>query len=216
MAATLAPSCAACGHPLDAPSQGCVCPICWGAIGRQPPPPWTGAEIATGAAGGHYEGALRDIIHAYKYEGRRSLAPPLGRLMREAGAALLEDADCVVPVPLHPWRRLRRGFNQAADLARALDRPVVYALWRARSTPPQMGLPARARRTNVRGAFMLSPWAPSIEDLAIVLVDDVRTTGATLNACAKVLRNAGAREGRALTIAIADPPGGSKNRLLQL
>ncbi len=124
--------------------------------------------------------------------------------MGEAGAALLEDADCVVPVPLHPWRRLTRGFNQASDLARALDRPVVHALWRARSTPPQMGLPARARRTNVRGAFILSPWAPSIEDLAIVLVDDVKTTGATLNACAKVLRNAGAREVRALTIAIAD------------
>jgi predicted amidophosphoribosyltransferase len=79
-----------------------------------------------------------------------------------------------------------------------------------------MELPARARRTNVRGAFMLSPWAPSIEDLAVVLVDDVRTTGATLNACAKVLRNAGAREVRALTIAIADPPGRSESRLLQL
>jgi ComF family protein len=147
---------------------------------------------------------LRDIIHAYKYEGRRSLAPPLGRLMREAGGALLDGADYVIPVPLHPWRRLRRGFNQAADLARELDRPVVHALWRVHATLPQMGLPARARRTNVRGAFILSPWAPSIKDRAIVLVDDVRTTGATLNACATLLRNAGAREVRALTVAIAE------------
>jgi predicted amidophosphoribosyltransferase len=67
-----------------------------------------------------------------------------------------------------------------------------------------MGLPARERRTNVRGAFILSLWAPSMENLAIVLVDDVRTTGATLTACAKVLKEAGASEVRALTIAIAD------------
>jgi ComF family protein len=204
VAAALAPSCAACGHPLDAPSGGCVCPLCWGAVSRLPPPPWTDAEITVGAAGGHYEGALRDIIHAYKYEGRRSLAPPLGRLMREAGAALLEDADCVVPVPLHPWRRLRRGFNQAADLASALDRPVVHALWRVRSTPPQMALPARSRRVNVHNAFVLSPCISPLDRRIVVLVDDVRTTGATLNACARVLKAAGAREVRALTVATVD------------
>jgi predicted amidophosphoribosyltransferase len=195
------------------------------------PPLWTDVDITAGAAGGHYEGALRDIIHAYKYEGRRSLARPLGRLMRNAGAALLEDADCIIPVPLHPWRRMTRGFNQAADLAkelaRTLDRPVVHALWRARSTPPQMALSARARRINVRDAFILSPWfvrraalswptklgarsrhGPPIENRIVVLVDDVRTTGATLNACAKVLKSAGVREVRALTVAIADPPEG--------
>jgi ComF family protein len=158
-------------------------------------------------AGGHYEGALRDIIHAYKYEGRRSLAPPLGRLMRDAGSVLLDSADCVIPVPLHPCRRLTRGFNQAADLARALDCPVVHALWRARWTPSQMALPARSRRTNVHNAFMLSPWTSPIDDCVVVLIDDVRTTGATLNACAKVLKSAGVREVRALTAAIADPPG---------
>ena len=204
VAAALAPSCAACGHPLDEPSRGCVCPTCWGAVSRLPPPPWSDAEITVGAAGGHYEGALRDIIHAYKYEGRRSLAPPLGRLMREAGTALLEDADCVVPVPLHPWRRLRRGFNQAADLARALDRPIVHALWRVRSTPPQMALPARSRRVNVHNAFVLSPCISPLDRRIVVLVDDVRTTGATLDACARVLKRAGAREVRALTAAIVD------------
>ena len=135
--------------------------------------------------------------------------------MRDAGATLLKDADCLIPVPLHPWRRMTRGFNQAADLASALDRPVVHALWRARWTPPQMALPARSRRINVRDAFILSPFVtlggrraalhgPPIEDRIVVLVDDVRTTGATLSACAKVLKNAGAREVRALTVAIAD------------
>jgi len=172
-----------------------------------PPLPWTDADITIGCAGGHYEGALRDIIHAFKYEGRRSLATPLARLMRKAGTALLHDADCVVPVPLHPLRRLTRGFNQAADLALALERPVVHALWRARATPSQMALPARSRRTNVRDAFILSPLidcaAAPIRDSIVVLIDDVRTTGATLNACATVLKAAGAREVRALTIAIA-------------
>ena len=122
--------------------------------------------------------------------------------MREAGRPLLEDCDCVVPVPLHPWRRLRRGFNQARDLAKRLDRPVVDALWRIRATPSQMTLRAERRRTNVRNAFIASPFA-NIDDRVVVLVDDVRTTGATLDACAQALADAGAREVRALTVALA-------------
>jgi len=103
---------------------------------------------------GTYEGALREIIHAFKYDGRRSLADPLGGVLRNAGSALLEGCDDVVPVPLHPWRRMRRGFNQARDLAKRLDRrPVVDALWRVRETLPQMTLNADARHSNVRGAF---------------------------------------------------------------
>ena len=123
--------------------------------------------------------------------------------MREAGRSVLDDCDCVVPVPLHPWRRLRRGFNQARDLAERLDRPVVDALWRIRATASQMTLHADARRSNVRGAFMLAPWSTSIEDRVVALVDDVRTTGATLDECAKVLRRAGASDVRALTVAAA-------------
>jgi len=151
---------------------------------------------------GRYEGALREVIHAFKYEGRRSLANPLGGMVRNAGAVMLEGCDSVVPVPLHPWRRMQRGFNQARDLARHLDRPVVDALWRVRSTASQMALPADARRTNIRGAFICSPFA-RIEDRILVLVDDVRTTGATLDECANVLLTAGAREVRALTVAFA-------------
>ena len=165
-------------------------------------PQWTTAHIAVGISSGRYEGALRDVIHAFKYEGRRSLADPLGRLMRDTGRALLDDCDHVVPVPLHPWRRLRRGFNQARDLAERLDRPVVDALWRVRATSSQMTLSAETRRTNVRGAFIVSPFA-SVNDRVVVLVDDVRTTGATLDECAKELLRGGAREVRALTIAIA-------------
>jgi ComF family protein len=163
---------------------------------------WSSAHIAAGISGGRYEGALRDVIHAFKYEGRRSLAGPLAALMLDAGQPVLRDCDCVVPVPLHPWRRLQRGFNQARDLAARLDRPVDDALWRIRSTPSQMALPAGARSTNLRGAFVPSP-VVTIEDRVVTLVDDVRTTGATLDECAKALLRGGAREVRALTIAIA-------------
>jgi ComF family protein len=110
-------------------------------------------------------------------------------------------------VPLHPVRRLQRGFNQAADLAHHLDRPVVHALWRIRFTATQTGLTRAERRRNVRGAFRLSPLVRArvrttlIEDRIVVLIDDVRTTGATLAACARVLKRAGAKEVRVLTLA---------------
>ena len=133
-------------------------------------------------------------------------------MMRAAGADLLRDADCVVPVPLHLWRRLHRGFNQAGELAAHLGTPVLHALWRTRATAPQTGLHAAARRRNVAGAFTLSPLTGRttqrafLEDRVVVLIDDVSTTGATLNACAAVLLAAGAREVRALTVARATPP----------
>jgi len=123
--------------------------------------------------------------------------------MLEAGREVLEGCDCVVPVPLHPWRRMRRGFNQARDLAVRLDRPVVNALWRVRATTSQMTLAADARQRNVSRAFALSPWSPTLDDRIVLLVDDVRTTGATLDQCAKVLLRANAREVKALTVAVA-------------
>jgi ComF family protein len=164
-------------------------------------------------AAGRYEGTLREIIHAFKYEGRRSLANSLGGMVRDAGSVVLQGCDCVVPVPLHPWRRMRRGFNQARDLATHLDRPVVNGLWRVRATRPQMALNANARHSNVLGAFVVSRFTcgarvhgvrfPLLEDRIVALVDDVRTTGATLDECAKVLLTAGAREVKALTVALA-------------
>ena len=161
---------------------------------------------------GRYEGSLREIIHAFKYEGRRGLAVPLAAMMRTAGAEILTGADVVVPVPLHPWRRMRRGFNQADDLARHLGLPVIRALWRVHATAPQAGLSAAARRRNIRDAFQLSPWATDrrrrarVKDQVVVIVDDVRTTGATLDACASVLKRAGARQVRALTAALTMTP----------
>jgi ComF family protein len=150
---------------------------------------------------GSYEGALRSIVHALKYEGRRSLARPLADLMRERGAEVLAGSDCLVPVPLHPTRRRARGFNQALDLARHLGRPVRKALRRVRATPTQTGLPAAQRHRNVRDAFAMAPRTSSLSGATVVLVDDVSTTGATLEACARVLKAAGAREVRALMAA---------------
>jgi ComF family protein len=163
---------------------------------------------------GRYDGVLRDLIHTFKYDGRRSLGKPLGALLRERGAHALSDAACVIPVPLFAWKRLRRGFNQAADLAARLDLPVVHALWRVRLTASQTGLTAAERRRNVHSAFRLSPLMSSntrarfIEDQVVALIDDVMTTGATSEACAEVLRRAGAREVRVVTLARGAPEGG--------
>ena len=234
---TLAPRCAACSAVLDAPLDGPVCALCWARIPMLLPPycrtcgdplaSWRivsaaleqcprcrrGATLlSAGRSAGHYDGTLRDILHAFKYDGRRTLGRPLAAMIGAAGRDILCDADCVVPVPLHPWRRLRRGFNQAGELAANLKRHVLHALWRTRPTAPQTGLHAAARRRNVTAAFSLSPMIGRrsrqafLENRVLVLVDDVRTTGATLNACAAVLLAAGAREVRALTVARAAPP----------
>ena len=224
---------------LDAPLAGPVCGTCWSQVRildgpfcrtcGDPLPSWRvisvaleqcprcrrhGSFVDAARAAGDYEGSLREILHAFKYEGRRALATPLAAMMRAAGADILVDADWVVPVPLHPWRRMRRGFNQADDLARRLGVPTLHALWRVRATAPQTGLNAAARRRNLQHAFRVSPFLSRerrhrmVEGRVIVLVDDVRTTGATLEACAAALKGAGAREVRALTVARAAPPVG--------
>ena len=201
-----APACAACDRVLDMPLDGPDCAACWSGV-----QPLMHADTApvdsidAWRAAGEYDGSLRDIIHAFKYDGRRSLADPLATLMRASGSDLLHSADLLVPVPLHPWRRLRRGFNQADDLAERLHLPVCRALWRTRATVPQTELDPVQRRRNVRGAFRLSPVVPGarLAGARVVLVDDVRTTGATLAACARVLKDAGVREVSALTVARA-------------
>lgn len=233
-----APRCAACDLLLDEPTRGVVCVACWAAVERITPPvcdpcgaplpSWriisrsalscarcrrARSPIARGRSAGVYAGALREIIHAFKYQNRRSLSHPLAARMYESGADILRGADCLVPVPLHARRLRERGFNQSADLAQHLGLPVVTALRRTRATPPQTGLPAARRRRNVADAFapahhllpsrqsaMLDRW---IVGRAVVLVDDVTTTGATLEACARVLVRCGAAEVRALTVARA-------------
>jgi ComF family protein len=146
---------------------------------------------------------LRSIVHALKYDGRRSLAAPLGALMRERGGDVLAGAHFVVPVPLHRRRRWTRGFNQAADLARHLGLPVCRALRRVRATAPQTTLPAAERHGNVRHAFRCTRAAQSTIGAVVVIVDDVCTTGATIDACAAALKAAGTAEVRALMVARA-------------
>jgi ComF family protein len=157
--------------------------------------------ISIGRSIGPYEGALREILQALKYERRRSLAKPLGRLMAAVGAEVLGDADFAVPVPLHITRQYSRGFNQASELAHQLGVPVLHALRRTRATVTQTDLPEGARHANVRGAFTAR--RPLPRNAVLVVVDDVSTTGATLDACARVLLEAGAREVRGLTAARA-------------
>ena len=164
---------------------------------RETPP-----SIVKTRAVGAYDGSLRAIVHALKYDGRRSLGRELSVLMSEHCSDVLVNADLVVPVPLHPVRWLTRGFNQAQDLCTALRLPVAHALVRTRNTGTQADLPAPARQANVRNAFRLARRA-SVDGACVVLVDDVSTTGATLESCAKVLLRGGAREVRALTAARA-------------
>ena len=164
-------------------------------------------SLARSAA--RYHGPMREIIQAFKFSRRRLLAEPLGRMMRLVGADVLSDADAVVPVPLHPIRSLRRGFNQADDLARQLGLPVWRVLRRRRHGPPQASLPAEARHANLQAAFAISHTWPlhsrlgkiSLAGRTLVVVDDVMTTGDTVDACSRVLLDAGAKEVRALTAA---------------
>ena len=228
----LAPSCAACDRLLERPTRGPVCARCWRSIRPLTPPicdvcgdplpTWRlvsiplsrcprcrriARHVDRGRAIGEYDGALKAIIHALKYEGRRSLARPLAALMRERGREILAAADCAIPVPLHRARRRQRGFNQASDLARCLGVPVRHALCRVRATPAQTGLPAAQRHRNVRDAFAIARAARSLAGCSVVVVDDVSTTGATLEACARVLKQVGVREVFALTAArVVSPP----------
>ena len=211
-----APACASCGVILECPSRGIVCSECWARVRpcAEWRPPLASGSVSVHRSAGWYEGTLRTIIHAFKYQSRRSLAEPLALLMREAGRELLGAADVVVPVPLHSVRRWTRGFNQARDLAAGLGMPVADVLRRIRHTPPQTTLASPQRRANVRGVFSLDSGrrlrrAPALKGRTVILTDDVMTTGATLDACGGVLRAAGAREVWALTAArveAARPP----------
>lgn len=155
---------------------------------------------------GAYEGRLRELIHLFKFEQMRQLERPLGRFLR-TGLPPEVDFDCLVPTPLHWRKRITRGFNQAELLARALSRskgiPVLPALRKTKATVAQSTLSGPERRRNVKGAFRVRN-AATVAEKRILLVDDVYTTGATANACAKVLKDAGAKSVAVLTLARAD------------
>src|SRR3569833_1059476 len=156
------------------------------------PPSYDRARAAV-----RYDDVARALVHKFKYSDHMELAGMMGQWMARAGRELTRDADALVPVPLH-WRRLRaRRFNQTAALAmavaRTVDVPVLYeSLRRVRATPQQVGLDNGERAQNVSGAFRVPPARKAdIAGRRLILVDDVLTSGATVDACARALLRAG-------------------------
>ena len=211
--------CVSCREPVD--GEG-VCAECWSKLSfiAQPycprlgipfvydpgpgmlsmeaiadPPAYQRARAAV-----RYDDVARTLVHALKYQDRTDLAPAMGRWMARAGHDLLKEADALIPVPLH-WRRgWSRRYNQSGALARAIERQsgvkvTSEALRRVRPTEQQIGLSRSQRATNVQGAFKVAAdRTAEIHGRRIVLIDDVLTSGATVDACARALLRAKAAQ----------------------
>jgi len=199
--------CSLCGLPVEGDLAGLPGFRCGDCV--QHPPSFDLARSY-----GVYAGALRDLVHLLKYQGMTPLAGRLGPLMVEAArrsdcAEAYAACSAVVALPLDAGRRRQRGYNQAELLAREVARGLRLPLWpdacrRIRATAPQAGLTRPQRRANVQGAFSAEP--RRVADSAVLLVDDVMTTGATLSACARALFQAGASRILALTLARTAEP----------
>lgn len=185
------PCCACCGAPFELSwqaAEGGLCPRCIDA-----PPPFERARAALA-----YDRAARRLVLPFKHGDRTEFAPVLARLMAGAGAALLRDADVIVPVPLHRGRLFVRRYNQAALLAWSLGRRagravMPDALTRRRATKSLGGKSAAERKDTVAGAFAVRPRRMGqVEGRRVLLIDDVMTSGATVTACADCLLAAGA------------------------
>jgi len=179
--------CRRCAHPMpddfggDGQCEGCA-PLHLG---------WGRARTAT-----LYGGSSRRLILSLKHGDRSDIARPMARWMHRAGGDILAQADLVVPIPLHWARRVKRRLNQSAELSRRIARwqgidHGAGILIRTRATDSQRGRSFDERRRNVAGAFAC-PVPGRVRGRRIVLVDDVMTTGATLNAAARILRSGGA------------------------
>ena len=192
------PYCDCCGAPFDFAIEGIRrCAACYAA-----PPSYDRARATV-----IYDEGSRGLILGFKHGDRLHAAPAFGAWIARAGAELLADADLIVPVPLHRWRLLRRRYNQAALIAEHAGRHAGVThlpdlVERHRAPPSQGDLGPAARARNVAGAFRLNPrHADRVKGSRIVLVDDVLTTGATIGACARVLRRGGAAQIDVLTLA---------------
>lgn len=154
-----------------------------------------------------YGGAIRDVIHDFKYRGAVKWARPLGLLMKERVKkdARFIDINMVIPVPLHEHRLKLRGYNQsellAKEISRELDLPLAaHALCRFKDTPSQTGLTKTRRHENLLNAFQIKD-ANAIKGKNILLVDDIYTTGATVESCAQIMKNGGAKSVYVVTCA---------------
>jgi ComF family protein len=216
----LPPLCPSCREPLG--SGAGLCPQCWSKLSMIEPPycarlgiPFTydpGPGLLSmeaianppayqrARAAVRYDDVARTLVQSYKYGDRLDLAPLMARWMARAGHELLDGADALVPVPLH-WRRLwARRFNQSAALADAIaaesGTPVLHeTLRRVRATPQQVGLSKVERAGNVQGAFRVPDTGKAaIAGKRVILIDDVLTSGATADTCARALLRGGARQ----------------------
>lgn len=174
------------------------------------PPPYRRARAAV-----LYDDDVQKVIHRFKYLDQPELGKLIGGLMVRAARDCLDDVDVIIPVPLHRGRLWQRRYNQSAELARTLSErtglPVdLVSLQRIRSTTRQVGLRADERKRNVQGAFRVSAVVGgALEGQAVLLVDDVLTTGATVEACARALTRGGARAVDVVTFARVAAPGTS-------
>jgi ComF family protein len=191
------PGCACCGLPFAVALDDDT--LCAGCLTRPPAFDKARAILA-------YDDTSRSAILALKHADRLDLVPGFSRWLSRTGRALLQDCDLIVPVPLHRLRLWRRRYNQSAELARRLagdcKRPFEpFALVRGRPTPSQGAMSsARARRRNVLGAFRV-PDPAKVKGKRVLLLDDVLTTGATAEACARALKRAGAQQVHVLVLA---------------
>jgi ComF family protein len=171
------------------------------------PPAWDKARAAV-----VFNDSSAHLVHMLKYNDRQEAGLAMARMMLGAGRNVLPHTDLILPVPLHRKRLWRRRFNQAAFLSEHVSKAsgIAWAhdvVLRIESTPSQVGLNAVERNKNVRRAFEVPPEKrPLIEGKSVLLVDDVRTTGATANACAETLKKAGAAQVNVLTFALVLEP----------
>ena len=192
------PICHQCGVPFEYPLfEGALCAAC-----HASPPAYARARATF-----IYNDASKGLILALKHGDRTDLVPVLSNWLTRKAGELAQRDSLLVPVPLHWRRRLTRQFNQSADLARGVHRMIgidvsLQALERHVHGPSQGALTRQARQRNVAGVFRVRP--PAVRDIEgrhVILVDDVLTTGATANACARVLLKAGADQVDVLTLA---------------